>query len=186
MKTPGDNMKSFILILFAITVGVSTLTAEDTYDLETQFLLDTEVGFRQGLLFNQSWDPQYNRGNLIIKTNYHRGSLILGAGLEIGALYTGFYTFFPLEIGVVLLDSEKFCIETSASLLTGMLLHRPSPYFLIGTEAAARFRWLLSENFSLTLTAGPRYFTSPAYGKALAPLEMIDFHIRMGAGLKFF
>jgi hypothetical protein len=79
--------------------------------------------------------------------------------------------------------AEKGALSFSANLdlMPGVILARPVPWFLIAGEVSVEAIWSVSSRFSLALSAGPRYTTSPGYSRAVAPLETIDLTVGVSA-----
>jgi len=171
-----------VIIIFAAAASLPFLLPSAAAD-ET-WTLHTGLNFAPGLVYNRSWDPGYSGSALTIMLTRQSGNLIIGAGAEAGYSYTGLNLLFPLQAGLNLAGSEKLNLTAFAVLLPGLILSRPSPYFLFSAELAARLSWAVTPGFSLSLSAGPRYTISPQYSTLVAPLELIDLTIGFAAGFR--
>lgn len=89
---------------------------------------------------------------------------------------------FPLQAGLTICEIQNLKLATVASFMPGMLLFRPSPYFLMATEINAKLFWTLTPGFNLALAVGPRYTTSSSYSEEVAPLSLIDLTLALSAG----
>lgn len=165
-----------ILTLLIIIVSAASLYAEASWNI------NTGINYTGGLLYNSSWDPAYNGNALTVTLSRENESLLLEGGMEAGFNYTGVNLLFPLRAGVELTGNDTLMLSALTSVMPGMIMSRPTPYFLFAAELAARLRWQITPGFSLAMTLGPRYTTSPGYSSAIAELSMIDLTLGFSTG----
>ena len=169
----------FILIIFSST---ALLAGAQPANAEASWSIRTGVNLYPGLFYNRGWEPGYSGSAAFVTAARTSGPLMFEAGAEAGYSFTGFNLLFPLRAGYDLLNSGIFSLAAEAAVLPGMILSRPSPYFLFAVEAGAKIGWRISEGFNLSLYLGPRYSFSPGYSSTVSRLETIDLNIACGAG----
>ncbi|HAK44755.1 MAG TPA: hypothetical protein DCO79_02380 [Spirochaeta sp.] len=171
-------MKRFLFIILIVLAASVSLAAEDS------FWLNTGLNFFPGLIYDRNWDPGYSSSAASISLAAEKDSFVFEAGLETGYSDKGFNLLLPLKAGMIISHSEKLNISSFASVMPGLMLNRPSPFFLFAAELAAKISWLVSDDFTLSFSIGPRYTTSPDYSREVAPLEMIDLNIGISSGFR--
>lgn len=177
-------MKRILLITIIIAAAAVIPNLQPSASAEETWTIRTGLNFTPGLVYNRSWDPGYNGTAMTLSLGWQNKDILLEAGAEAGYSYTGFSLLFPLQAGLNLAESENLKLSAIAAVMPGLILSRPSPYFLIAAELAARLTWKASPGFNLALSAGPRYTTSITYSSAVAPLELIDLTIGLTAEFK--
>ena len=147
-----------------------------------EFLLRTGINLTPGLFYNWSWDPAYSGSAASVSLFYDTGSLRFGAGIEAGYSCTGLNLLFPLQAEALIAGDEMISLSAYASVLPGMIMTRPAPYFLLAVEAGGRLAWRNEDGFELSLLAAPRFTWSPDYSALVAPLQLLDLNIGIRAG----
>lgn len=164
-----------VILIFTASAGLS---AADTWSIETG------LNFKPGLFYNRHWDPGNSGSAASLSIETQNDKLILSAGAELGYSYTGFDLLLPISAGIVLIDTQALKFSTQTSLMPGLILSRPQPCFLFAAEINAKLRWHINTDFSLALSAGPRYTMSPGYSETVAPHNLLDMNIGMTAGFR--
>ena len=175
-------MKRFFLVITILTAAAALPPLLPNLPAEGTWSLSTGLNFTPALVYNRSWDPGYSGSALTMTLTHQSGTLLLGAGAEAGYSYTGINLLFLLQAGLILAEDDKLQFSAAAALMPGLILSRPSPFFLFAAELTARLKWKISPVFSLSLITGPRYTWSPDYSAKVAPLESIDLSIGLIAG----
>lgn len=174
-------LKRILLVLIILAATASLPGVLPDLYADDAWTVRTGLNFTPGLAFNRNWDPGYNGTAGTLFLAYQNNDLIFEGGIETGYSYTGLNLLFPLQIGIILAGGEILQLSTTAAILPGLILSRPVPYFLIAAELSARLSWAVNQDFSLSLSAGPRYTTSPAYTATVARLELFDLTIGLTA-----
>lgn len=141
---------------------------------ETEIAIRTGLNATPGLFYNRSWDPGYNGTALTLSGAVYHKRFLWEAGLESGYSYAGLHLLIPVSAGFTFYRRGAFRGTALFSLMPGMLLNRPTPYFLFAAEMALRIGWRVSDWFVLSLSGGPRFTASPDYSARVAPLELLD------------
>lgn len=171
-----------VIALTAVSLPASPASAlSNTNDHAWQ--LNAGLHFMPGLLYNRQWEPGYSGSAISVMLTYHKRGFLLSAGVEGGYGYTGFTVLFPLKGGVRIAGNDHIAFFAAATILPGMIMNRPAPWFLFAADLAAELTWQLTSGFGLTFSAGPRYTLSPGYGDAVAAYELLD--IRAGIAAVF-
>ncbi|MBN8217289.1 MAG: hypothetical protein J0L75_11655 [Spirochaetes bacterium] len=131
------------------------------------------------LLWNGRWDPGFAAGLMDFKLARKAERLRLEGGLELGWSAYGWQVLVPLGAGVGLIETPRFRLDGFATVLPGMLLNRPSPYFLLAGEITARALWTLRPGRSLGLRFGPRFEWSPEYDATVGPYRNLGLIARV-------
>jgi hypothetical protein len=167
-----------ILTILIILSAATSLYGEDLWTIRTG------LNFTPGLVFNRAWDPGYNGTASSTSVEYQNDDYFLGCGIEAGYNFTGFNLLFPVLAGLTIAGDEIIQFAAYASVMPGMILSRPFPYFLMAAELGARLTWAVNQDFNLLLSAGPRYTASPDYSTEVAPLEFIDLSLGLSASFR--
>lgn len=145
--------------------------------------LRTGVHFTPGLFYNGSWDPGYNGSAVNVMISAYPDILYEG-GLEIGYDLSGLYVLLPLGVGFPIASwfgGTVGGLHAVLTVLPGLKLNRPSPYFLIACEASLRAVFQLGGDISLQAAVGPRYTYSPDYTAQVGPYHYLDLTIEIAA-----
>lgn len=173
--------KKLLGMIFLMTVTFfpclhSSLFAQDIWSIRTG------LNFTPGLFYNQTWDPAYNGSAMMLSLSWQNQDFLLEAGSELGYTYYGNYVLFPVQAGLSVFEMQNLRLGAYISFMPGLLLYRPSPYFLMATELNAKLFWTVTPSFNLAVSVGPRYTTSPSYSEEVATLELIDLTVGISAG----
>lgn len=177
-------MKRILLTIFVLTAAASIPRLTPSLSASQTWTLQPGLNFTPGLVFNRSWDPGYSSTAVTISLSHQHDSILMEAGVEAMLSYTGLNLLFPLQTGLVIADTKTIQFSTAVAFIPGIILSRPASYLLIAVELNARLTWSVTPKFSLSLSAGPRYTTSPEYSTVIAPLELIDITIGIRAGFR--
>ncbi|MBI9105927.1 MAG: hypothetical protein JEZ04_04230 [Spirochaetales bacterium] len=175
-------MKKIMLILIILSVTASLPCLTSPLAAAETWTARTGLNGTPGLVFNRTWDPGFNGTAMTFTLQHQSDALIFEAGVEAGYSYTGLNLLFPIQAGLIIIEGKTLQFSVTAALMPGLIISRPAPYFLMAAELAARLTWAVNPGFNLSLSAGPRYTTSPDYSAAVAPLELIDLTIGLAAG----
>jgi len=140
-------IKKLMLVIFLLVTAFALPAAEPVWAVRTG------INLTPGLDYNRAWEPWYNGSAVTGMLLRQSGLFIMGAGIEAGYNYIGFNMLFPLRAGVMLAGGEVFSISAKVDLMPGLILGRPSSYFLFAAEISAEASWKVSRRLSLSLSA---------------------------------
>ena len=175
-------MKRVITLIIVLVLFGALPRPGQATGLEDKPSLRAGLNFTPGLYYNSTLDPVYNGSAAFVAVSGRYGPFLLGAGVETGYSYSGLHVLFPLEAGLSLAGRESSLeLSSHAAVMPGLMLNRPAPFFLMAVELSLRLGWAVGPRFGLSLSAGPRYTVSPAYGGDVAPLSLLDLTIGCAA-----
>ncbi|MBN2657014.1 MAG: hypothetical protein JXR86_08130 [Spirochaetales bacterium] len=141
---------------------------------EIDWQLSTGLTFMPGLLYADQWDPGYSGTAFTFLVSGEYEKITISSGLEAGITYAGITLLFPLKGSFLIARGKSLDFSLQAALMPGMIMARPTPYFLFAGEITGELKWHFGSRSSLAFTVGPRYTSSPSYSASVAPYSLLD------------
>lgn len=149
--------------ILAASAGAAAAPAADAgADPAPHFGVDFSVSPQVGLVYAGSFGAGFSGVALGVTPFYQSGMLRLEAGIEAGSSPLGWQVLAPVRAGARF-EMAPFTIEALAEAAPGIGLFRPSPLFVIGAGALARFTWNVGPRFGIGASTGVRWTGCPAY-----------------------
>lgn len=172
-------MKRIVLFSIGLIISINIYLPGSEPDWE----LAAGIRLSPGLAFAGTWDTEYAGSGASLLLSRNLALLSLSAGIETGYTHAGWETFLPLGAGFTFARAAPMAFGIEAFIMPGILLSRPSPYFLIAGEAAFKIDWRVAEKLAFSLSSGLRLTVNPGYEASVGPYESLDLPIRFAARL---